>query len=47
MANTPEHHVKLIIGDIAGRLAMALAEIERLQEELAALKAKAPKEPAP
>ncbi len=38
MANTPEFHLKLIIGDLTTRLAIVLAENERLQEELVAAK---------
>ena len=45
MAHEPDYHLKLIVGDLTTRLAILLAENERLQEELAALKAKAPKEP--
>ncbi len=39
MANPADYHLKLIIGDLTARLAIVLAENERLQEELAAAKA--------
>lgn len=43
MANPAEYHLKLLIGDLAARLAIVLAENERLAEENAVLKAEAEK----
>lgn len=40
MANTPEHHAKLIIGDLVFTVAKQAAEIETLRESQ-----KAPKKP--
>lgn len=37
MANGPDYHIKLLIGDLAGRLALVLAENEALREQLAAV----------
>ncbi len=39
MANPADYHLKLLIGDLAARLAIVLAENERLQEELSSAKA--------
>lgn len=48
MANGPDFHIKLIIGDLVGQLACARADNEALREELAAARAQLPTpEPAP
>lgn len=40
MAQAPDYYFKLLCGDLTARLAMAMAEIEKLKEDLAALKDK-------
>lgn len=35
MANTPEHYLKLLVGDLAAQIAFLRAENEALREQLA------------